>query len=557
MDARFYNSEEIDVERLASDLVNAYLAQGFRAQQVGNKDQMLVQLKKGGDFEAIIGMQAALSLTLQRTAGGVLAMIGQQRWLDKAAVGAVGLAIIPVLWPLAVTAGVGALRQASLGNQVLNMVDGLVRQQRPNVQIGPIPSQIVPQIQQQWAPSPYAQTPVYIPPPQTVNALPAPAPLPQPVVTASTPTVTQLRCPHCNTPYEPGDTFCTGCGRALTTPRMYCSNCNSEVKPGVAFCPKCGASTFQAAPAPQQPLSRPAPAPNPATYTSQSAQTPVYTPPVEPPAPPVYTPPKPATPVYTPPAQPAPPPAPVYTPPTTATPINPPTPQVYYVPSEQQTADPYSAPTIASQPAAPEQPTEPYYVPPVTQEPTIKPQPKVTIAPNTQRQEPPPPQKPRPQKQYYVPSNQAAQEQLEQITQQQADQPTMPASPAVSQQAKSITPRPVSQPASAANAPWGSLIFSDEQQVQLSGERAVVGRYDHDLGGIQPEVDLSKMQGSDTVSRVHASLEHVGSSYILTDLNSTNATRVNGKRLDPDKPTPVNDGDTLHFGKVTSTFKKL
>src|SRR6266581_2592838 len=114
MDARFYNSEDIDVERLANDVVNAYLAQGYQAQQLGHKDQMLVQLKKGGDFEAIIGMQAAVSLTLQRTTGGVLAMIGQQRWLDKAAVGAVGIVAFPVLWPLALTAGAGALRQASL-----------------------------------------------------------------------------------------------------------------------------------------------------------------------------------------------------------------------------------------------------------------------------------------------------------------------------------------------------------------------------------------------------------------------------------------------------------
>lgn len=144
MDARFYNSEEIDIQRLANDLVNAYLAQGYQAQQIGNNDQVLVQLKKGGDFEAIIGMQAALSVTLQRTSGGVLAMIGQQRWLDKAAVGAVGIVALPVLWPLALTAGVGAIRQASLGNQALNMVDGLVRQQRPGIVAGPIPYQLMP-----------------------------------------------------------------------------------------------------------------------------------------------------------------------------------------------------------------------------------------------------------------------------------------------------------------------------------------------------------------------------------------------------------------------------
>src|SRR5947199_4069663 len=171
MDARFYNSEEIDVERLANDLVNVYLAQGYQAQQFGSKDQMLVQLKKGGDFEALLGMQAAISLTVQRTAGGVLAMVGSQKWMDKAAVGAVGIVAFPVLWPLALTAGAGALRQANLAGQVLNMVDGLVRQQRPGVQIGPIPVQLMPQIQQQWGQPPHQQAPLYTPqyvPPQTI-----------------------------------------------------------------------------------------------------------------------------------------------------------------------------------------------------------------------------------------------------------------------------------------------------------------------------------------------------------------------------------------------------
>jgi len=105
--------------------------------------------------------------------------------------------------------------------------------------------------------------------------------------------------------------------------------------------------------------------------------------------------------------------------------------------------------------------------------------------------------------------------------------------------------------------PWGSLTFSDGQQIQLTSERAVVGRYDHDLGGVPPEVDLGQMQGADTVSRIHASLEHIGSAYTLTDLNSTNATRINNKRLEPDKATPINDEDALQFGKITCTFKKV
>ncbi len=471
MDARFYNAEDIDIEQLANNLENIYRSQGYQTQQIGNRDQVMVQLKKGGDLEAIIGLQAALSVIIQRTSGGVIAMIGQQKWLDKAAVGAVGLLAAPVLWPLMLTAGAGAIRQASLANQVLNVVDGLVRQQRPEIQIGPVPMQLMPQLQQQWAPPP----PYYVPPPQVVNALPPSAPAPA---------RGQLRCPNCNTPYEPGDAFCTGCGRPLV---MRCPNCKTEIKDNVAFCPNCGVSIFHAA----------------ATQSSQAVQ---------------QQPAQPAAPVYTPPPapQPAPQPeAPVYTPP----------------PAQSQ------APVYTPPPEA--QP----YVPPTPQEPPVAPKPTITYVPASPGQGTPP--KPQPRKQpevpYYTPPPVSPQ--------QLSPQPKAPAP-------QPIKAKPSSQPAVDSAAAWGYLVFSDGRQIKLAGERAVVGRHDHDIAGNQPEVDLSAEQGADTVSRIHAAIEHIGSTYTVTDLNSTNATRLNGKRLEPDKATPINDGDILTFGKVTCTFKK-
>ncbi len=442
MDARFYNSEEIDIERLANDLENMYRMQGYEAQQIGNKDQMMVQLKKGGDLVALLGLQAALSVILQHTAGGTVAMIGQQKWIDKAAVGAVGLVAAPVLWPLMITAGAGAIRQASLGNQVLNVVDGLVRQRYPDVRVGPIPVNVVPQIQQQWAPPPYsAPTPVYVP--STPQYVPPTAPQPS----------NRLRCPNCNTLYEEGDTFCSGCGRSLAPQKTLCPNCKAEIKPGLAFCPKCGASTFQTLP-PTQAAIPPAP-------------TPTYTPPA--------------------PKQPA------------------------------QQPEPYVSPVVTLIPGAPKQdtpaapkqppkPPTPVYTPPA-QPPTVQ----TTVSPTSQ---------------------------------------TIPAR-------KPIVAKPSSQPTPNPVAPWGKLIFSDGKEVQLAGERALVGRSDHDIGGINPEVDLSAMEGADTTSRIHATIEHIGSSYTVTDLNSTNSTRINGKRVEPDKATPIKDGDNLAFGKVTCTFKKL
>src|SRR5438034_699506 len=106
MDTRFYRAPSLDIERIARDLEGLYISQDYQVQHFGNKDHMVVQLKMGSQLEAVIGMQAALTLTLQRFPRGVVATVGQQQWVDKAAAGAIGMLL---LWPLAVTAGVGAI----------------------------------------------------------------------------------------------------------------------------------------------------------------------------------------------------------------------------------------------------------------------------------------------------------------------------------------------------------------------------------------------------------------------------------------------------------------
>lgn len=182
------------------------------------------------------------------------------------------------------------------------------------------------------------------------------------------------------------------------------------------------------------------------------------------------------------------------------------------------------------------------------------PKPSVTMIPSAPKPETPaaPKQPPKPHVPVYTPPVQPQPVQPPAATVQTDVSPTAQTLPA----RKPIVAKPTSQPAFDPTVVWGILIFSDGNEVRLVGERALVGRYDHDIGGVNPEVDLSNTQGSDTVSRIHATIEHIGSTYTLTDLNSTNQTRINGKRLEPDKATPINDGDTLHFGKVTCTFKK-
>jgi pSer/pThr/pTyr-binding forkhead associated (FHA) protein len=57
-----------------------------------------------------------------------------------------------------------------------------------------------------------------------------------------------------------------------------------------------------------------------------------------------------------------------------------------------------------------------------------------------------------------------------------------------------------------------------------------------------------------TVSRTHASLDRRGTEWLVTDLGSTNGTSVNGHRLAPQQPVPLQTGARVSFGDVECTF---
>lgn len=208
METRYSQAQGINIERLAADLDRSFASQGFQTQHFGNPDYMTVQMKKGGDIAALVGLQSALTVVIQRSPEGVHVMIGQQRWAEKAAVGAVGF-FIPILWPLMFTAGAGAVMQASLGNQVVNTLDMLVHQQFPNAQRGPTSSFTAPFQRPSRA---YAPT-------------------------------SALVCQNCQAANEPDDKFCMQCGKPLTgqsAEKVHCANCGAEMKSNAAFCTQCG-----------------------------------------------------------------------------------------------------------------------------------------------------------------------------------------------------------------------------------------------------------------------------------------------------------------------------
>ena len=132
METRFYQTRDLDLQRIAQGLAFEYQAHGFETQQFGDINQMNVQLKKESTLRAITGFNKALGITLQRLDNGTLVRVGAQDWVDQIAVGAVGL----VLHPLLITAAIGAVTQNNVVNDVLRSIDYQIRQQRPEAQPG-------------------------------------------------------------------------------------------------------------------------------------------------------------------------------------------------------------------------------------------------------------------------------------------------------------------------------------------------------------------------------------------------------------------------------------
>lgn len=81
----------------------------------------------------------------------------------------------------------------------------------------------------------------------------------------------------------------------------------------------------------------------------------------------------------------------------------------------------------------------------------------------------------------------------------------------------------------------------------------MVGRR-NSLKDMEVVVDLSEfdayLQG---VSRLHAMILTLDDRVTIKDMNSLNGTRLNNLDLKPSQEYPLQDGDTLSFGKLTFT----
>lgn len=79
----------------------------------------------------------------------------------------------------------------------------------------------------------------------------------------------------------------------------------------------------------------------------------------------------------------------------------------------------------------------------------------------------------------------------------------------------------------------------------------LLGRADMRSGGFQPDLDLSRYGAHERgVSRAHARLHVQAGKLYVTDLYSANGTFLAGKRLEPEKPAEVKNGQDLLLGAL-------
>ena len=148
MEALFYQTQDLNLPAMAQALVLEYQAKGYEAQHFGDMNNVTVQLKEESTLRTITGFNKALAISMDHVQNGTFVRVGAQDWVDQIVVGAVGLAIHPLL----ITAAIGALMQYNALHEVLRSIDYQVRRQQPQAQVSMPPSNL-------WMPPPYSGMP--------------------------------------------------------------------------------------------------------------------------------------------------------------------------------------------------------------------------------------------------------------------------------------------------------------------------------------------------------------------------------------------------------------
>lgn len=143
------------------------------------------------EWTKYLGMDAALSVQLIQNGDELQVSIGTEKWAEKLGIAAVGSIFFQ---PLLITAGIGALRQAALPQQIYNFIEEYLGEQ----------------------------------------------PIRNVEKTVPVQELNEVVCPHCGTANRVGAVFCKACGAKLEKEEILCPDCGGPLDGDEAFCPYCG-----------------------------------------------------------------------------------------------------------------------------------------------------------------------------------------------------------------------------------------------------------------------------------------------------------------------------
>ena len=190
-ESRVFMLNGTEVSGIVTRLENFFRTEkGMEVQSSQTTDGFVMQASQPKDgWKTLTGMRLAITVQMTVMGDKLNVSIGEGQWSDKIGAGAVGLFIA---WPLAITAGMGALKQKKLPGEVFQVIEN------------------------------------------TIIAGGQPV-----VVTGAGQTVAagMIVCPNCKTQLSADSKFCDRCGTRLG---RKCPNCGADVKQNSVFCSECG-----------------------------------------------------------------------------------------------------------------------------------------------------------------------------------------------------------------------------------------------------------------------------------------------------------------------------
>lgn len=190
-ESRVFMLNGTEVSQIVTRLENFFRTEkGMEVQSSQTTDGYVMQASQPKDgWKTLTGMRLALTVQMAVMGDKLNVSVGEGQWSDKIGAGAIGLF---VAWPLAITAGMGALKQKKLPGEVFQVIENVIMSGGKPV-----------------------------------------------VVTGAGQTVAagMIVCPNCKAQLSADAKFCDHCGTKLG---RKCPNCGAVVKPGSAFCSECG-----------------------------------------------------------------------------------------------------------------------------------------------------------------------------------------------------------------------------------------------------------------------------------------------------------------------------